>query len=142
MTAIRDDFNPKFVYFSPVRSDELDGALTADRFAVHIDEAIRAFCVDHLDAVIRCELDETFVIEQLEPLTAPGIMRIDLWVESIEDATCTYGFLCSSANGCTAYARGERTVTKLDPRSHRPSPWSETFRQTNAGLLRDLHAFA
>jgi hypothetical protein len=143
MTAIRDDFNAKFVYFSPVRAEELaQGPLAPERFALHIDEAIRAFCVDHLEAVLRFELDESLAIELLRPLTEPGTVRIDLWVESIEDATCTYGFLCSSVDGCTAYARGERAVTKLDPRSHRPTPWSETFRQTNAGLLRDLHAFA
>jgi len=49
------------------------------------------------------------VIEQLGT-PAPGTMRIDLWVERADDAGRTYGFLCSSANGAAAYARGERTV--------------------------------
>ena len=69
-------------------------------------------------------------------------MRVDLWVEELTDTSCTYGFLCSSENGCAAYARGERTLMKVDPRSHRPAPWSDEFRATNAGLKRDLHAYA
>src|SRR6266545_4319686 len=143
MNAIRDDFNPKFVYFSPVRPDELSGGtLPPERFALHIDEAIRAYCADLLENAAHFDFDEALVIEQLDPLTTAGVMRIDLWVEQIDEASCTYGFLCSTPNGHAAYARGERTVTKLDPRSHRPTPWSETFRRTNAGLLRDLHAFA
>ena|SRR6185436_6426446 len=113
MNAIRDDFNPKFVYFSPADTD----------FATHIDAAIRTY------AGGACEPEGELVIEQLGT-PASGTMRIDLWVESFDDRTCTYAFLCSSANGCTAYARGERTVrTAGVGRSERR-------------LLRDLHAFA
>ena len=113
MNAIRDDFNPKFVYFSPV-----DGNLAA-----HIDDAIRTYCGE---ASIPAE---ELVIERLGT-PAPGTMRIDLWVESLDDASVTYGFLCSNANGSAAYARGERTVRKAGAgRSERR-------------LLRDLHAFA
>jgi hypothetical protein len=125
MNAIRDDFNPKFVTFSPIRP----GESSAD-FVAHIDEAIRSYCTDPF------EFGGEIVLEQLGDVTAPGTMRIDLWVEDLGDATCTYGFLCSSANGSAAYARGERTVRKLG------APWSEAFRRTNTGLLRDLHAFA
>lgn len=120
MNAIRDDFNPKFVYFTSVHDDNL---------VKHIDEAIRAYCADPF------EVAGDIVIEKLGELT-PGPLRIDLWVEEIDDVSCTYGFLCSSASGATAYARGERSVRKLG------APWSDAFRRTNAGLLRDLHAFA
>lgn len=122
MNAIRDDFNPKFVYFSPISGD--------DSLLAHIDDAIRAYCTDPF------EFAADVVLERLGHAAAAGSMRIDLWVESLDDATCTYGFLCSSANGSAAYARGERSVRKLG------APWSERFRRTNAGLLRDLHAFA
>ena len=113
MNAIRDDFNPKFVYFSPADGD----------LAPHIDDAIRTYSGEP------CQSDGELVIEQLGT-PAPGTMRIDLWVESLDDAGCTYGFLCSNANGSAAYARGERTVRKAGAgRSERR-------------LLRDLHAFA
>jgi len=113
MNAIRDDFNPKFVYFAPASDD----------FTSRVDEAIRAYCGEP------CQPDGELVIEQLGT-PAPGTMRIDLWVETLGDASCTYGFLCSSANGAAAYARGERTVKKAG------AP------QRERRLLRDLHAFA
>ena len=110
---IHDDFNPKFVYFAP----------TSPNFAACVDDAIRTYCGEACDPV------GDFVIEQLGTPPAAGTMRIDLWVESLDDASCTYGFLISSANGAAAYARGERTVHKSAQRSERR-------------LLRDLHAFA
>ena len=113
MNAIRDDFNPKFVYFSPANGNLAD----------HVDDAIRTYCGEQCDSV------GELVIEQLGT-PKPGTMRIDLWVESFDDASCTYGFLCSNATGSVAYARGERTVrTAGNLRSERR-------------LLRDLHAFA
>jgi len=113
MNAIRDDFNPKFVYFSPADGD----------LAANVDDAIRTYCGEACIAV------GDLVIERLGA-PAPGTMRVDLWVESLDDASVTYGFLCSNANGSTAYARGERTVRKSGAgRSERR-------------LLRDLHAFA
>jgi hypothetical protein len=93
MTAHDDDFNPKFVYFASAAGD----------VAAHVDEAIRA-CSGGTFPIGR-----ELVIEQLG-IPAPGTMRIDLWVEHADAAGRTFGFLCSSAHGAAAYARGERTV--------------------------------
>ena len=114
MNGIRDDFNPKFVHFCPAGHD----------FLTRLDDAIRTYSGDTF------EPDGDAIIEQLTRTVAPGTMRIDLWVESLDDVSCTYGFLCSSTNGAIAYARGERTVKKAG------AP------QRERGLLRDLHAFA
>jgi hypothetical protein len=113
MNGIRDDFNPKFVHFCPASPDVTS----------RVDEAIRAYRGEP------CEPEGELIIEELGA-PAPGTMRIDLWVESLDDASCTYGFLCSSANGATAYARGERTVRKA-------GAW-----RGERSLLRDLHALA
>jgi len=113
MNAIRDDFNPKFVYYSPTSTD----------FAPLVDDAIRTYCGASFDPI------GDLVLERLGT-PAPGTMRIDLWVEDIDDASCTYGFLVSSANGAAAYARGEREVRHAG--AHR----------SERRLLRDLHAFA
>ena len=113
MNAIRDDFNPKFVYYAPDSTD----------FAPLVDDAIRTYCGEP------CAPVGELVVEQLGT-PAPGTMRIDLWVEEIDDAGCTYGFLVSSANGAAAYARGERTVRRAGAR------------RSERRLLRDLHAFA
>jgi hypothetical protein len=92
MNAFLDDFNPKFVFFSPATGDLVQ----------HVDEAIRACGERNTDG-------GAVVLEQLGT-PAPGTMRIDLWVERADAAGRTYGFLCSSPNGDAAYARGERTV--------------------------------
>jgi len=118
MSPVRDDLNPKFVFFSPVRP--------GDSVEEHVAHAIKTWCATPF------ELGDRAAVEILNPVTVAGTMRIDLWVEEMDESSCTYAFLCSSEDGCTPYARGERTVTKLDPR----------LRRTNAGLLRDLHAFA
>ena len=115
MNAIRDDFNPKFVHFSPAD----DGNLAA-----HVDDAIRTYCGEE------CQPVGELVVEQLGT-PKPGTMRIDLWVDSLDDASCTYGFLCSNATGSVAYARGERTVVR-----------KADNRRGERRLLRDLHAFA
>ena len=45
-------------------------------------------------------------IELLAPLAGAHTVRVDLWVEHLDDSTCVYAFLCSSEDGNTAYARG------------------------------------
>lgn len=145
MDLIRDDLNPKFVHFSRVTAQEIaaaGGALNAGCLAAHVDEAIAAWCSDVMAAAPPFAVSGDLTIETLSPLATPCAMRIDLWVEDLDDTSCTYGFLCSSENGSAAYARGERRLVKLDPRSHRPAQWSDRFRATNADLKRDLHAYA
>jgi acyl-CoA thioester hydrolase len=140
---IDDIFNPRFIYTSPVFLDELGGfsSLRRERFAVHVDEAIAAWQASMEN---KCEQSlgiRDIIIELLEPVTQPGTMRIDVWVENLDANTCTYGFTCSSADGMTAFARGERTITKLDPASHRPAAWSLPFRNKQATLLKNLPAY-
>ena len=139
---IDDPFNPRFVYFSPVHLDELDGFLARNRFAAHIDQAIAAW---QSTAEIRDEQSQgvrEIFIELLQPITKPGTVRVDVWVEDMGDVICTFGFLCSSPDGTIAYARGERTITKLDPQSHRPASWSLPFRAKQETLKRNLPAYA
>lgn len=122
MNAVRDDWNPKFVNFSPVRS----GVLTVENVTDAVDRAIAALCAE------APKKDAGATVEILNPMIKTGSMRVDLWVEEIDDTSCTYGFLCSSEDGCMPYARGERTCAKLGPRAQK----------TSARLLRDFQAFA
>ena len=120
--------NPKFVFFSPIR-DHAD-------FAEHVDHAIIA-----LDG--RAPIGGMRTIEALAPLAAgENALRVELWVNDLDDYTCTYGFLCSSEDGRIPHARGERSVVNLDPASHAPAPWSREFRIARAELLKDLPAYA
>lgn len=144
--------NPKFTYLSPVHFDELDPMkmLHNSRFAAHVERAISAW-YESLGGkwALRVEdnPDQFHVvrdlhIEYLAPFVGMGTMRIDLWVDRIGNTSCIYAFLCSSVDGNIAYARGERTIVKVDPRSLRPSPWSEPFRARHSTLVKSLPAYA
>ena len=126
------DLNPKFVFFSPLRnvlSDPLN-------LVEHVDHAIIA-----LDG--RAPSGGDCAIEQLAPVSFDeNALRVDLWVNDLDDYTCTYGFLCSSEDGRVPHARGERSVVNLDPGSHQPQKWSRDFRVAHEELLKDLPAYA
>lgn len=126
MTFASDDLNPKFVFFSPVRS----AAMNADALVEHVDHAIIA-----LDA--RAPLGGSFTIEQLNPADAATTIRVDLWVNELDHYTCTYGFVLSSQDGRVPYARGERSMVNVNAK-----PWSSDFRAAHTELMKDLPAFA
>lgn len=126
MTVASLDLNPKFVFFSPVRHP----VTSAEGLIEHVDHAIIA-----LDA--RAPLGGSFTLEQLEPAAGATTLRVDLWVNDLDDYTCTYGFLISSENGRVPYARGERSMVNANAR-----PWSPRFRAAHVELMKDLPAFA
>lgn len=131
ITTFDDFFNPKFVFFSPVRTASLDQAQLAE----HVDHAIIA-----LDG--RAPVGGDCLLELLEPAKDTGTARVELWVNDLGDYTCTYGFLVLSEDGRVPYARGERTVVSIDPASHRPQKWSSDFREAHEDLRKELPAYA
>jgi acyl-CoA thioesterase FadM len=125
------DLNPKFVYLSPVTTPETG----RDQLAEHVDHAIIA-----LDS--RAPLGGGSTIELLNPVFDAKTLRVELWVNDLDDYTCTYGFLVSSDDGRTPVARGERTVVNVDPSTRRATKWSSDFRIAHTELLKDLPAYA
>ena len=123
-----DDLNPKFHFFSPI-------ATPATTVIEHVDRAIIA-----LDG--RAPVGGDWFVEALNPLASTGTVRVELWVSDLADFTCTYGFVVSNESGSVAYARGERTVVNIDPRSQAPQTWSREFRNAHTELLKDLPAYA
>ena len=123
--------NPKFVFFSPVRTATVDKSQLAE----HVDHAIIA-----LDG--RAPIGGGCMLERLEPVMDAAALRVELWVNDLDDYTCTYGFLVSSENGRTPFARGERTVVNMNPSTHRAEKWSSDFRHAHAELQKDLPAYA
>ena len=122
------DLNPKFHFFSPIRTSVAD-------LAEHVDHAIIA-----LDG--RAPIGGDWSIERLNPVNDADVLRVELWVSDLADYTCTYGFVVSDEKGSVAYARGERTVVNIDPRSQAPQKWSREFRVAHTELLKDLPAYA
>ncbi len=139
--AMKDDvlldhsLNPKFVHYCTVSDDELDPFRRLPKAALmaHIDSAVQAWRHRCGDGAFLADMS----VEYLEPVIGAQTIRIDLWVERMDDTSCTYGFVCSSENGNLASARGERSLVKRDQK-----PWSPQFRDTNATLMKDLHAYA
>jgi acyl-CoA thioesterase FadM len=129
------DLNPKIVHYSAVSGAELDalGRLSRQALVAHVGSAIQNWGG-------RCGSGTTIEdvsIEHLEPVLGAQTLRIDFWVERLDENSCTYGFLCSSESGAVAYARGELSLIKRDRQ-----PWSAQFRDSNAALMKDLPAYA
>lgn len=121
------DLNPKFVFCSP--------AVPAVPLAEHVDRAIIA-----LDR--RAPLAGDCSLETLRPFEPGGTVRVEIWVDDLDDFTCTYGFLCSSDDGRIPYARGQRTVVSVDPATRTPQKWSSSFRLSHTSLRKDLPGYA
>ena len=140
-TLLDDGLTPRFVFLSPVFLDELDagGRLSSERLASHIETAVDTF---HTRTATEVNVVRDLSVEFLDPVTAAGELRIDVWLDSIDATTCTYGFTCSSADGRVAHARGERTVTMLDPVRRRPAAWSPAFLEKQSTLVKALHNYA
>jgi acyl-CoA thioesterase FadM len=125
------DLNPKFTFFSPVRS----ALIGRDELAEHVDRAIIA-----LDG--RAPVGGDCCVEELNPVLGGDTLRVELWVNDLDEYTCTYGFLVSSENGRVPYARGERCVVNVDPATHRAAKWDHQFVAMHAELRKDLPAYA
>jgi acyl-CoA thioester hydrolase len=78
----------------------------------------------------------------MNPVFGSSALRVELWVNDLDDYTCTYGFLVTNEDGRVPYARGERVVVSIDPATQRASRWSSDFRTSHAELLKDLPAYA
>jgi acyl-CoA thioesterase FadM len=140
-TLLDDGLTPRFVFLSPVFLDELsaDGRLAGNRLASHIEIAVDTF---HTMTATEVNVVRDLQLELLDPVTAAGELRIDVWLDAIDATTCTYGFTCSSADGRVAHARGERTVTMLDPVRRRPAAWSAAVLEKQSTLVKALHHYA
>ncbi len=142
------ELNPKFRYRSTVHWDELDALrmLHNSRFAAHIERATIAFyeTLGHrwetsvADNPDQYQVVRELHIEFLAPVSRPGPLDIELWVERLGTSSCVYGFRCTNADGTTTHARGDRTIVKLDPATKRPAPWTETFLRAHRELRKDL----
>jgi acyl-CoA thioester hydrolase len=147
-----DDINPKFTYITTVHFDELDAMrmLHNARYPALVERAVSAWFaatgnrwhLDPADNPDQFHVVRDLHIEYLNPFLGPGTIRIDIWVENLGNTSCAYGFLCSSEDGNVAFARGERTVVKIDPASHRPAPWTDSFRQQQSALRKELPAYS
>ena len=111
--------NPHFVFVSFLRA--------GDEITTHIDRAIAAW-----QGLLGRDVVREGDVELLQPVRGAQSIRVDLWVDDFDASSCTYAFLCSSEDGNTPYARGERTIVSIG------SKWSDAVRMRVSELRRDL----
>ena len=135
-----------FVYLAAVHFDELDAMhmLHNDRFFIHMERAASEFFRDlgrRWERNVSDNPDQFSVvraqrIEYVRPFLGTGELRVEMWVTALGRTSCTLGFEFGSADGGIVYARGERTIVKLDPETLRPKPWTDRFRDAVSILVR------
>jgi len=67
-----------------------------------------------------------------------GELRVRVWVEQMGRTSLTFGFLVLAKDEDSVFARGHRVLVRVDPQTHRPVPWSDSFRTRLEPYRADL----
>lgn len=67
-------------------------------------------------------------IDYVSPVRGIGRVRVRVWVEKLGTTSLTFGFRLMPMDEDREYARGTRTVVRVDPETRRPLPWTDGFR--------------
>jgi acyl-CoA thioester hydrolase len=65
--------------------------------------------------------------EYLRPVQGAGEVRVRVWVEKLGRTSLTFGGRILAMDQDVDYARGSRTVVRVDPLTFKPVPWSDGF---------------
>lgn len=129
-----------------VHFDDLDalGLLHNARYPLMVERAWTELWEEHgirfegdwAAAGDACNAVRELRISYEAPVTRTGAYAVHLWLERLGTTGLTYGFRFCSRDGAVTYARGSRVLVRLDAKTLRPAPWSETFRTAGRELLR------
>ena len=129
----------------PVHFDDLDamGILHNAKYAVMLERALSAYWSRHgyMIADGRPTRPDVFhavaeySISYKVPVRATGPIQVHFWIERMGESSVVYAFRVLSADGATVHAEGKRVNIKLDPRTLRPSPWTDEARAVAAPLM-------
>lgn len=67
-------------------------------------------------------------VEYLSPVKGVGRVRVRVAIERFGTTSLTFAFRMMPMDEDREYARGTRTIVRVDPESGRPVPWSMAFR--------------
>jgi acyl-CoA thioester hydrolase len=70
------------------------------------------------------------------PITELGEVSVELWVERVGRTSADFRFAIRSADNAVLHAEGRRVSVRLDPKTHRPAPWSDEVRRVMTALIR------
>ncbi len=69
------------------------------------------------------------------PVSGVGNVRVRVWVDKLGRTSLTFGFKIMPMYEDSVHAEGSRTVVCVDPKTKRPRPWSDAFREVLAPWL-------
>lgn len=124
---------PRFTYASPVYFDELDPwrMLHNARYPIHVERANVAWYEQFNSRAFAQEDDpDQFVFirewhaQFKAPMFGPGTMWVDIWLVRLGRSSSSYVFSCRNEDESIEYARGRKTIVKVDPRTGAPASWS------------------
>ncbi len=76
-------------------------------------------------------------LEYLRPVLGVGEIRCRVWVEKLGRTSLTFAMRILPMDSDDDFARGTRTVVRVDAVSMVPTPWTDDFRE---GIAPWLHA--
>jgi acyl-CoA thioester hydrolase len=132
---------PHFTHASEVHFDELDAwqMLHNSRYGLHVERATMAW---HLavtgnpygpaDDPDQFVFMREFQIEFEAPVTGPQTIWVDIWRTRRGRSSFTHVFQCRNEDGSVVFARGRKTVVRIDPATGKPTPWSDELRRAAA----------
>lgn len=77
-------------------------------------------------------------IEYARPVVGTTTVRVRVWVEKLGRTSLTFGFRMLPMDEDTEYAHGTRTLVRVDPRTLKPTPWTDDTRERLVPYCADL----
>lgn len=77
-------------------------------------------------------------IEYDRPVIGAGEVRARVWVEKLGRTSLTFGFCLLPLDEDLPYATGTRVIVRVDPKTKRPTEWTEETRQKLKPYRKDL----
>ncbi len=77
-------------------------------------------------------------IDYLRPVMGVDEVRARVWVEKLGRTSLTFAFCLLPMDEDVPYARGTRTIVRVDPNTRRPTEWTEPFRKKLQPYRKDF----
>lgn len=77
-------------------------------------------------------------VEYLKPIVGVQDVRVRIWVEKLGRTSLTFTFRVLPTDEDEPFAKGTRTIVRVDPKTQKPVPWTETFREALTPYRADL----
>jgi acyl-CoA thioester hydrolase len=140
-----------------VHFDDLDamGVVHNGRYVLLIERALAAFWTragwTFEPAAPRfkeaCFVVKEFAITYHVPITRPGPVHVQLWLDRLGNTSAVYGFRVLSEDETVTHAEGRRVQVRLDPATLRPvtigpelRAASRPLQRATAAMGHDAHA--